>query len=664
MGVHGLTTYLKTIPNCYEAITDLGCYKSTRTGLAIDGNALIFFIIGEYGLAAEIAKNGGMYYRFEQYAMEWLSALQHSSKMQLYMYCDGVGEVVKKTTHRERNGLRASKACGMMQALQFGIMPHQDDFLARMNIGLYIASLMYVCTKLSIPFHRCEAEADLYIATTTFQRDFFALLSTDSDFFCLKANYIPLSSIEFTKTSTVNVSLYTGCSIIQALQLTNGNLLPHLACLVGNDYVTEDDRDLVHHALQLVSEGHSKNPIELVKCVVAYLRKQTASEINSSICRYNSQLFDRYNIALAQYDIKYDVGFYSESKKDETMYSQTGISLKLQSFKTRKEAIFQITLTPYPFMRSVWYAQFHVAMAFKFVRQRLYDYVLGVNVDVEEDIVTGPYDSAKMHYKTTFVHSTYTLCRSWSIFGWIIGETELGKSEIQALLKKYSPSFVFGILSLRLLMRVENLTDHEAYAILLHLFPQTNNDAISSASSSSKTKIMESSCPLPRTVHLVSMYECAVMLCADASNVSEYVLGNVFVQPSLIVDGERLTHELEGTQPPEPNEDLLALLVNNSHKKQCGFEKDCCFAKCKLSHPEDVFGICKYDGKCTRIDCTMRHLAQTAPIEKQVCSFDGVCERFETCSFRHIVQTSPVDKVIRCHFGKHCKRALTCRYQH
>jgi len=631
MGVRGLTIFLETMANCAEKIDNLATQTTPRTGLAIDGNSLIYYLIAKYELAASILQNGGIYFKFERCTEEWLQKLQIGCKMEIFMFVDGLNEVQKTETHQERNASRANKACSLMQALEANTQPQQTDFLARVNIGLYVATLAYVCKKLNIHFYQCTGEADLEIAKKTIRDNLFACLSNDSDFFCMQACYIPLASLKISAQGVVSACLFTPAAVLCALGFSDATKLAHFANLVGNDYITQSDKIMLHDMLHIPSAN--KNVFETIKLVVKFINsfsndfvyhiEQTLSQI--------PVLRQKYTAGLLQYN--------SHSNMEEAKMSSSiplfELCLKFRFFKSH---LFQTTFPSYPFgfaKQTLCYQkpiepQFRVAVSFASLRQRLYDLALGADVSVEEVISADLTDNIKLCYLTKRLPTEMTSNTPFQSFLWVIGKRSL---DISTIYYTYGPTLTFRICCLHVVLQCEILTQDEQYAMLLHLFPTGNPLGICVAEGA-----ITSVCPpvTPRIVHLVSLYEYCTCLCADANYVCGNPFGDMYLRPASIIDGVRLTNELQGQSIPELDENMLKLLP--VIVPQCTFKNECRFTKCSFTHPDDVWGLCKFDGKCTDIECDMRHQLQTHAIEMPICRFDGRCARFSSCKFKHVKQ--------------------------
>lgn len=647
MGIRGLTSYLNpikntNIKNCAIKIENLS--SEIKKGLAIDGNALVYHLIFEYGLQLSIAINGGSYLKFEIAAEQWLSKLIAKSQHPLLIITDGIGEPQKEETHRLRHIQRNNKVCGMIQALENDINPNLDDFSTRMNIGIYIACLKYICNKLKIEFYACEKEADLQIAKFTLEKNFFACLSSDSDFFCLQAPYIPLNSIVF-HSDRISADLYTAESIIGTLGFTSILFLPHLACLIGNDYISQDDKKEIHSILNIPS--NDKNTLENIVEVIKFL---TQTEKVLEVINTKLSNCKKYQDALLQYDI-------SIVHMEQEQLFLFGLSLKLYAYnKSEKKLPFRVTLTANPFflysnMKLPEEPQMRVSLAFKNLRSRIYDVSLGPNILIEEETISFNSNSIDK-WKTKKIEIVDDLNQ----FLWIIGERSFKEPDIANLRLQYKECILFGILTIRALNRIDPLTKNEKLAILNHLLFRTN--------ATSNNNIKQSK--MKRTMHIVSAYEMCLCLCFDAHIASNYCFGqNIFDIPSLLIDGERLSYELQ--QNHEHIESLVALLDDSASNSYCRFEAACRWIKCPLLHPLNVWGRCSFDGICGKELCSMRHLLQDGPIVN-ICHFDGQCKLYATkCKFRHVKQTQvfigiELDEI--CRFDGACNRFPLCSFRH
>lgn len=174
-------------------------------------------------------------------------------------------------------------------------------------------------------------------------------------------------------------------------------MLPHLACLCGNDYVDFDkDRPALHKLLSIPSEGMKL--FDAIGCVVAFLSK-ASEHLNATLAANAADpLVVKYRQALQQYNLSMPQN--RAEQKDPLVRSMLaaqskgqvfGFALKLLGCLLNNEEVFRPALSAGPFALSpnttnLQQAQFQALSAFTRVRARLCDVVLGPGRTVEEEI--------------------------------------------------------------------------------------------------------------------------------------------------------------------------------------------------------------------------------------------------------------------------------------
>ncbi len=619
--------------------------------------------------------------------------------MDCQVFCDGLGEQQKSEKHRERAINRANRIWSLSQSLELGVPFTTDDFIARINMGLFVACLGAVCRKLLIEFTCCVGEADLYIARVTLQNQYYACLSNDSDFFCLQAPYIPLTSIKSNDNGSLSVELYTADNVVKVLQLHDVELLAHLSCLIGNDFFNDDDVYKMHAMLKiLLPSPFSKNIIHHIQSVLVFLQKfKTCHDLLQTVQTHKNEdenLIEKYHRAIAQYAVHIPALEFKKFDEDPCVYNTArnqgglfGLSLKLQRFDPNRDTVFRswlpLHLVPVvaPFNVSQDMPQQNIVAMFTHLRNKIIASKIGPNVQVESEQLT-THGEVVWKFTSQRVPGLFHTCLFFCVFFaflldlvcllldfatwldqflWILGETTWTSLDVEKMFDIEPKSRVFAILVLRAFSRIEILSVLEKAAILCHFYPQTNNIAMASSSSISENEILTKSVDT-RVVRIVSLFEYCLCLCVDANLCCNAPFGNVLHTPSAIIDGQRLTAELEKKFLPDISDGMLHFLDDGVTLDQCKYNNACRFTKCPKTHPRDVFGQCVFDGICSRQECTMRHLLQPGIIET-LCKFDGMCIHFDRCRFKHVKQNTAV-RVTTCRFDGLCTRFPNCGFQH
>jgi hypothetical protein len=307
--------------------------------------------------------------------------------MTLLVFSDGCGDSLKLETIKYRAIAKANRVWNLCHSMQYVCA---EDFVARMNIGVYIACLAAVCRELGILFQMCVGEADVHIARVTTQKNHFACVSSDSDFFCLGVPCISFSSVRF-KADVVSACLFTPSTLTECLELKDAKLLPHLACLVGNDFINNDDVALVHNMLQLSVQNKSIlqniSRWNIVDSVVKFLQTfECVEELQSKLSQ--SPRLENYFHALEQYNIHIPVD--SDMCQQEVL---SRLSLKLQqAAKDSSVVVFRcnlpVLLVPMMFQPTQDAPQLHIVSMFANLRSRILNATLAPGTLVEQEQLT------------------------------------------------------------------------------------------------------------------------------------------------------------------------------------------------------------------------------------------------------------------------------------
>jgi len=414
-------------------------------------------------------------------------------------------------------------------------------------------------------------------------------------------------------------------------------MLPHLACLCGNDYIDSDESQVLHGLLNIRSEG--KNLLEAIGCVVRFLSRGSEFLIATLTANAANPVVVIYQRALLQYDLSPpDRPEQKDPLVRSLLAAQSkgqvfGLALHIVGYFLNQEKVFRPAISAGAFAFSPnttnpQQAQLQALTAFARVRARLCDVVLGPGRMVEEMINSAdgmifscrgtrrlPLEGTKVLFVQ--VSGRVLLVAKASgmpLLLWILGEQELTLEAVNDLGQTFGSELLFTILTLRALSRIEPLTQHEKCAILGQVRPAKQYASFLSESAATSTPSLRTdfgvSTTIQRSCHVVAMYEQCLGLCCNANIASGFPIADPLEQPSRLIDGLRLTTALEGDCHlrhckmslflGKPSLVSAKLLQQVEEGKACRFEENCRWVNCPLSHPPGVWGVCRFDGECTK----------------------------------------------------------------
>lgn len=224
MGVPGFTSFVNSIENLWERI-DLH-----DTKLVIDGCALCYYLYVNSGLNCQC---GGEYHEFYRAVVSFFVALK-SSRVECCVVFDGVddpsGKKLETIKKRAKNNIETA---GELSRSANG---SRSLFLLPLLSALVFRQAL---RDTNITFAICDSEADTEVASLAAAWN-CPVLSNDSDFFIfdIEAGYIPLSSLHWN-SRPLTAKIFYRSKLASRFRI-RAELIPLLASLAGNDYVSED----------------------------------------------------------------------------------------------------------------------------------------------------------------------------------------------------------------------------------------------------------------------------------------------------------------------------------------------------------------------------------------------------------------------------------------
>jgi len=214
--------------------------KEQPVKLVVDGNSLIYQLYADSGLDWV---NGGEYELFAKFLYEFLNAFKQNDILMTIVF-DGIEESSKNDTKIDRSNDKIEhnkKISELYPNTQVGDKKLRITPLLKF-ISFDIFSKFSNITLIQSPF-----EADPYIAKISQEIKAFGVITSDSDFMILDTNgFIPCDSIKIEKKEDsfeITVAKKEIKSIATTLHVpteqdVEKKLLPLLACLLGNDYIS------------------------------------------------------------------------------------------------------------------------------------------------------------------------------------------------------------------------------------------------------------------------------------------------------------------------------------------------------------------------------------------------------------------------------------------
>ena len=243
MGIHGLTTYVDTLPFGEGEVWE--SFKLHDTIVVIDGCGLYYHIYTSNQLNF---KYGGQYNQLEKKLKEFFTKLR-SNNVVPYVVFDGIMARDEKKFETQKK--RKTECIKRMKNLWTSKKHHFEIVLPR----LVEMTVVQVLQEIKVPYALADFEADCEIASLANALD-APVMANDSDFyiFNVKHGYIPFQQYKFSGTNTT-VKKFSHNGFTKHLGIDH-SMSPLLASLIGNDYITEVMlRPFTVHIEKLVSSS-------------------------------------------------------------------------------------------------------------------------------------------------------------------------------------------------------------------------------------------------------------------------------------------------------------------------------------------------------------------------------------------------------------------------
>ena len=163
--------------------------------------------------------------------------------MELTIYWDGEKRhVFKQATDTKRQSNVAGFWSDLHQFCLYGRMPHVETVCEWERVlpktRLFSTQVMHSLLQGGAKMVFCDEEADHILAAAVSGRPNAYLVAFDSDMcFFPDCNYIPIGTLDASRSSTVTACVLRRDTIAQSLNLPDEEAMIELAILMGNDYV-------------------------------------------------------------------------------------------------------------------------------------------------------------------------------------------------------------------------------------------------------------------------------------------------------------------------------------------------------------------------------------------------------------------------------------------
>ena len=300
MGVTGLTKYVEeNLPFDNADVWETFDLRDTK--VIIDGCGLYFYIYGSVGRLD--CKYGGQYNKLQKKLKKFFTKLR-SNNVEPYVVFDGImaKDEKKFDTLKEREKNRIKQ----MKKLWTSADPHQWKMVLPQLVEI---TVVQVLQEIEVPYARADFEADCEIASLANELE-APVMANDGDFyiFNVKHGYIPFQQYEFfTRNTTVKKFSQKGFAKHLGI---DSILLPVLASLIGNDYITNKmSRNFADHMEKLTSTSQ-QDPGCKVSTTAQFLSKHhsVSDAIHDATGLYsnkkNSAFERKLRLSIEEYQIK------------------------------------------------------------------------------------------------------------------------------------------------------------------------------------------------------------------------------------------------------------------------------------------------------------------------------------------------------------------------
>ena len=227
MGVRGLKTYVDSLPVGEGKVWEWFDLRDTK--VVIDGCGLYYHLYISNGTNFIY---GGQYDDVKKELQKFITKLK-SNNVKPYVVFDGIlkRDDIKFDTYKERKIVCVSKVeslCNGRKLRDGMVLP----LLAQLTV-------VQVLREMKVPYAIADFEADCEIASLANALD-APVMADDTDFciFNINRGYIPFPEYYFI-TPDIRVRKFSRNAFINHLGI-NPRMLPLLASLIGNDYISKD----------------------------------------------------------------------------------------------------------------------------------------------------------------------------------------------------------------------------------------------------------------------------------------------------------------------------------------------------------------------------------------------------------------------------------------
>jgi hypothetical protein len=212
----------------------------------VDGSALAYFLFQR----CETCRwwDGGDLRAYDLAASDFVRNMR-AAGVELRFVFDGMVHPLKHDTvlGRLRDNAKRMDSYLAQMRIKKGEQLGHSGFVLPFGIVDCLAEAMQ---REGVPCRRALYEADRELAQEFLEwsgKGAVGVLSNDSDFICMRVPLLPLNEIRLEAT-TFTAVLYEPAAVAKNIGIGE-HMLPMLACMAGNDYISRDTLSSFHHNL-------------------------------------------------------------------------------------------------------------------------------------------------------------------------------------------------------------------------------------------------------------------------------------------------------------------------------------------------------------------------------------------------------------------------------
>ncbi|XP_070573958.1 single-strand DNA endonuclease ASTE1-like [Ptychodera flava] len=266
MGVRGLTTFVKNPSYTHDGSTTLlRPHQLSNTPVVIDGKGLLQWLYFENDVDC---KHGGDYREYETICTEFIEAL-HQRGVKPFILFDGASnpDDSKVDTLLGRCRERIQDSAKIIDG---------DPESPKLRPPFTTAVFLKVLESKEVGYVFCDFEADSEIVALANIMG-CPVIGNDSDFFVfdLTGGYIPLSSLRWKEARQLSIPCekYSLDHFCQAYSMRR-EMVPLLAILLGNDYVSRETFDDLYHRVIKRSGNIPNGPNVRIPRTIRFLQSR------------------------------------------------------------------------------------------------------------------------------------------------------------------------------------------------------------------------------------------------------------------------------------------------------------------------------------------------------------------------------------------------------